>query len=237
MPNFGTLPSAWISPRDVGGALGLEVKKKLLLRHNRIIKRVVETSICIPLLAVSIPLLALFAAMISVISPGRPFYRQVREGVDGRSFGMLKLRTMHEDAEIRLERHLLEDPEKRAEWERCFKLKDDPRVLPVIGNFLRKTSLDELPQLLNVLLGDMSLVGPRPFPYYHLNCYDPRFRALRRSVPPGLTGLWQVEVRSDGDMEDQKTHDTYYIRNWSLWLDLYILFKTVAVVVSRQGAR
>ena len=150
---------------------------------------------------------------------------------------MFKLRTMYPNAEERLEKYLQEHPENRAEWERCFKLRDDPRVLPYIGKFLRSSSLDELPQLFNVLRGEMSIVGPRPFPYYHLDCYDNQFREFRRSVPPGLTGMWQVEVRSNGDMEDQRLHDTYYIRNWSLWLDLYILFKTIAVVVSRRGAR
>ena len=237
MPDFGTLPSAWISPRDVGGTLGLEIKKKLLLPHNRVIKRVVELALCIPLMVVSIPLLAFVSAIIFAISPGRPpFYRQLREGFNGRSFTIYKLRTMYPDADSCLEKYLLGNPAKREEWDRFLKLKDDPRVLPIIGNFLRKTSLDELPQLFNVLRGEMSLVGPRAFTHFHLDHFDPEFRALRRSVLPGMTGLWQVEVRSDGNLEDQKIHDTYYIRNWSLWLDLFILFRTVPVVFLCRGA-
>lgn len=236
-PNFGNLPSAWVSPRDVGGTLGLEIKKNLLLGRNRIFKRIVEIAFCIPLLLFSMPLLGILAALVCLISPGQPFYAQKREGLDGESFWMFKLRSMYPDAEKRLEAYLRQHPEKRAEWERTFKLQDDPRVLPFIGRFLRTSSLDELPQLLNVLRGEMSLVGPRPFPYYHLAYYPAQFREFRRSVRPGLTGLWQVEVRSDGDIEDQKTHDTYYIRNWSLWLDLYIMFRTVGVVLSRRGAR
>ncbi len=237
LPNFGTLPSAWVSPRDVGGTLGLEIKKNLLLRRNRIFKRIVEIAFCIPLLLFCVPGMAVLAGLIYLISPAWPFYWQVREGRGGKSFNMFKLRSMYPDAEERLERYLQDHPEKRQEWQRCFKLQDDPRVLPFIGKFLRNSSLDELPQLLNVLRGEMSLVGPRPFPNYHLDCYPTQFREFRRTVRPGLTGLWQVEVRSNGDMEDQKIHDTYYIRNWSLWLDLYVLFRTVGVVLSRRGAR
>lgn len=236
LPNVGNLPSAWVSPRDIGGALGLEIKKNLLLDRNRLFKRASEIALCIPLLAFFLPVMALLGLLVYLVSPGKIFFSQVREGLNGRSFNMFKLRSMYPDAEQRLERYLQENPEKRVEWERRFKLADDPRILPIIGKFIRSTSLDELPQLINVLRGEMSLVGPRPFPYYHLDFYPQQFREFRRSVRPGLTGLWQVEVRSDGDMEDQKTHDTYYIRNWSLWLDLYILFRTVCVVLSRRGA-
>jgi lipopolysaccharide/colanic/teichoic acid biosynthesis glycosyltransferase len=191
LPNVGNLPSAWVSPRDVGGALGLEIKKNLLLDRNRIFKRVSEIALCIPLLLLCVPLLAFLGLLVYMVSPGKIFFSQVREGLNGRSFRMFKLRTMYPDAEARLEKYLHENPEKRGEWERCFKLQDDPRILPVIGKILRSCSLDELPQLFNVLRGDMSLVGPRPFPYYHLDFYPEQFRVFRRSVRPGWTGLWQ----------------------------------------------
>jgi lipopolysaccharide/colanic/teichoic acid biosynthesis glycosyltransferase len=237
MPELGGLQSAWVSTRDLGGVLGLEIKKNLLLPRNRRIKRALDYAICVPVFLFTLPLLGLLALAVVIVSPGSPIYRQKREGVGGRKFDMLKLRTMHPDAEARLERHLAASPVSRQEWEKYFKLRDDPRVLPVIGNFIRRSSLDELPQLWNILRGDMSLVGPRPFPDYHLQNYDPGFLALRRSVATGLTGLWQVELRSDGDIGAQQELDTYYIRNWSLWLDFYILVKTFATVLTGKGAK
>ena len=135
-----------------------------------------------------------------------------------------------------LERHLAENPADRAEWDQFCKLKNDPRIIPGIGQLLRKTSLDELPQLWNILKGEMSLVGPRPFPAYHNSRFDPEFRTLRTQVRPGLTGMWQVSARSDGDLDVQESLDSYYIRNWSLWLDLYLLIRTARVVLTGAGA-
>jgi lipopolysaccharide/colanic/teichoic acid biosynthesis glycosyltransferase len=143
---------------------------------------------------------------------------------------------MFPHADKLLQDYLEKTPDAKQEWDQFFKLKDDPRVLPVVGTLLRKTSLDELPQLWNVLRGEMSLVGPRPFPHYHLEQFDKSFRELRRSVMPGMTGMWQVSARSDGDLAVQESLDSYYIRNWSIWLDLSLLTRTVLVVLSGKGA-
>lgn len=236
VPDLLGLESLWVEARDLGGVLGLEIRKNLLVGRNRVLKRVLDYALGIPLFLVSVPLIMLVALWIRRVSPGPAFFAQEREGLGGRVIRVWKLRTMHPDAERRLERYLAENGEARAEWERYFKLRHDPRVLPGIGHFLRKTSLDELPQLWNVLRGEMSLVGPRPFPRYHLEAFPDEFRELRRRVRPGMTGLWQVAARSEGDLEVQQALDTYYIRNWSIWLDFYILARTAWVVLFGKGA-
>jgi len=133
-----------------------------------------------------------------------------------------------------LEQLLESDPRIREEWEKEFKLKNDPRITRV-GKFLRKTSLDELPQLFNVLLGQMSLVGPRPIITDEIQKYGEYFKDFAM-VTPGITGLWQVSGRNDIDYDERVQLDVWYVRNWSLWLDISILFKTVGVVLGRKGA-
>jgi lipopolysaccharide/colanic/teichoic acid biosynthesis glycosyltransferase len=174
--------------------------------------------------------------LIKLVSAGPVFFLQEREGLGGRKFKVCKLRTMHADAEARLGELIAGNPELRRQWERNAKLRPDPRLIPIVGTLLRRLSLDELPQLWNVLVGDMSLVGPRPFPDNHLAMLSPGFKELRNAVRPGITGLWQVMARSNGRIEEQVRFDTYYIRNWSLWLDLYILARTVTAVLTARGA-
>jgi Undecaprenyl-phosphate galactose phosphotransferase WbaP len=236
VPEVPGLGSLWISARDLAGMLGLEVRQNLLVPANRALKRVLDLTAALVFGLTALPLIAVAVLWIKRVSPGPAFYWQEREGEQGRPIRICKLRTMYPDAEVRLSRHLASNEAARSEWERYFKLRRDPRVLPGVGAWLRRTSLDELPQLWNVLKGEMSLVGPRPLPRYHLDRFDEAFRLLRRRVPPGLTGLWQVAARSDGDLDVQRSLDTYYIRNWSLWLDLHILARTVRAVVSRAGA-
>ncbi len=230
------MQSLWVETRDLGGTIGLEIQKNLLLRRHRYLKCFMDYAVGIPLFLICVPLFTLLALWIMLVSPGNPFYCQVREGHRGRKFKVWKMRTMFPHAEKLLHEYLERNADARREWAQFFKLKHDPRILPGVGKLLRKTSLDELPQLWNVLRGEMSLVGPRPFPHYHLEQFDESFRELRRSVMPGMTGMWQVNARSDGNLAVQETLDSYYIRNWSIWLDLSLLTRTVLVVFSGKGA-
>jgi Undecaprenyl-phosphate galactose phosphotransferase WbaP len=230
------IATQWTEPRDLGGMTGFETHQKLLDPLAQWIKRTIDVVAASFALVVAAPALAVCALWIRKASPGNPFYVQEREGRDGSTLRILKLRTMYPNADEMLERHLTRNPSAREEWDRFCKLKQDPRILPGVGHFLRKTSLDELPQLWNVLRGEMSLVGPRPFPSYHNARFDPEFLQLRTHVRPGLTGLWQVSARSDGDLDVQQSLDSYYIRNWSLWLDIYILARTVRAVLAPRGS-
>lgn len=236
IPNLFGIGTLWVTTRDLGGVLGLEVRQNLLIPYNRWLKRVMDIGMAIVFGLLSLPIIAFAAMWISLVSHGSPFYRQEREGEDGKLIRICKLRTMYPQAEKLLDGHLEQNPDAREEWERFFKLKRDPRILPFIGRILRRTSLDELPQIWNVLKGDMSMVGPRPFPLYHLTFFKDEFRDFRRKVTPGLTGLWQVSSRSDGDLTVQESLDTYYIRNWSPWLDLHILIRTLGAVIFAKGA-
>ena len=236
IPDLAGVASLWVTARDLGGSLGFEIKKNLMVRRNHALKMVMDRAIALPLFLASLPVMLLAAVWIKLTSRGPAFYRQMREGFGGEGLTVWKLRTMHVDGDSLLEDWFRAHPEDRAHWNLHFKLRRDPRILPAIGRLLRRTSLDELPQLWSVLKGEMSLVGPRPLPDYHLEQFSHEFRTLRTRVLPGLTGLWQVSARSDGDLKVQEALDTYYIRNWSPWLDLYIVARTVAAVICGRGA-
>ena len=193
-------------------------------------KRGFETVLILLTAPVTMPLVLMMAALIAL--DGRnPFFAQMRIGRNGRVFRIWKLRTMVVDAESRLKAHLEADPEARAQWGATQKLKRDPRVTPV-GRLLRKTSLDELPQLLNVLTGTMSLVGPRPMMVSQRHLY--RGRAYYR-LRPGITGLWQISARNESEFVARVRYDEAYSRNLSGWLDFWILLRTVAVVLRGTG--
>lgn len=181
------------------------------------------------------PMFFLIALCIYFTSPGKIIYGQTRIGRGGKPFTCYKFRSMYPDADKRLHEILSLDPAKMREWQENFKLKDDPRVTPV-GKFLRKTSLDELPQFWNVLLGDLSVVGPRPVVAKELQTFFGEKAEKILKVRPGVTGLWQVSGRSDTSYEKRVQLDELYIDNHSLWLDLTLIMKTIYCLVSRQGA-
>ncbi|HEY0873160.1 MAG TPA: exopolysaccharide biosynthesis polyprenyl glycosylphosphotransferase [Vicinamibacterales bacterium] len=223
--------------RYLGSAIGIEYRNGLLVRRNQVIKRIMDVVLGTIGLVALFPLAAL-AALAIVVSNGRPWWHvQVREGRGGKPFRMWKLRTMYTDADARLAAHLAADGAARTEWQREFKLSRDPRIIPRVGDLLRRWSVDEYPQFVNVIRGDMSLVGPRALPPYHLEAFTPHFRALRARVQPGMTGMWQVMSRGRGAIAGQEALDRYYIYNWSIWVDLFVLAKTVSAVLTRRGAR
>jgi undecaprenyl-phosphate galactose phosphotransferase len=179
------------------------------------------------------PFIALLVALIR-IDGGPVVYRQMRVGYGGRLFPCLKFRTMVVNADQALKAHLAANPEAAAEWARDQKLRRDPRIT-LVGRFLRKTSLDELPQLINVLRGDMTLVGPRPIVPAEIERYGADI-AYYYQVKPGITGLWQVSGRNDVDYPTRVRLDCWYVRNWTFWHDIAILFKTIPALVTGRGA-
>jgi Undecaprenyl-phosphate galactose phosphotransferase WbaP len=235
IPDLFDMQSLWVQARDLGGLLGLEITHNLadpLARHLKRGLDVLAVTLSLPLW---LPLCILIALLIWLEDRAGPLFLQRRTGLGGQTFDTWKFRTMLPDAEAVLTRKLAEDPVLNAEWQAHFKLKNDPRITR-IGRFLRTTSLDELPQLVNVLRGEMSLVGPRPLPLYHLEELPLSVQELRREVRPGMTGLWQVSGRSDAGNEGLIRLDPYYVRNWSVWLDIVIMLRTFKAVLRSAGA-
>ena len=234
VPDLLGITNSAVAARDLGGIFGVEIKHNLLDPWALRAKRALD------LLATAVggililPLLAVLAVLVLVESRGGIFYRDYRMGRDGQLFSCLKFRTMVPDAESELRRHLKEDDGLREEYLRYHKLRDDPRVTR-LGRFLRKTSLDELPQLWNVLRGEMSLVGPRPYlPRESEEIGSSQEEVVR--VPPGITGPWQVGGRSHASFGERVRMDAYYVRNWSVWLDLVLLARTVKALTLDRAA-
>jgi Undecaprenyl-phosphate galactose phosphotransferase WbaP len=213
----------------------LKLSNNLDSYSNSLIKRIFDIVVSILMLPVLLPLIGIIGIMIKFESPGPVLFTHDRVGKNGYTVPILKFRSMFRDSKERLEKILANDSEAKAEWETNFKLKNDPRVTKV-GAFLRKTSLDELPQIFNVLIGQMSLVGPRPVVQEEIDKYYGDDADYYHMVLPGITGLWQVNGRSETSYEYRVGIDTWYVLNWSLWLDIVILFKTVKVVLKRDGA-
>jgi Undecaprenyl-phosphate galactose phosphotransferase WbaP len=230
------LPVEHVQVRNLGTGLGIEFTNELLRPGNRIAKRVLDILLGSVFIVLAAPIILISGLLVKLVSRGPMFFVQEREGLDGQKIRMWKLRTMYVDAERRLDACLSANPELRTEWETKYKLERDPRVVRGVGRFLRQFSIDELPQLWCVVIGTMSLVGPRPLPDYHLKIFSHEFRDLRRRVRPGVTGMWQVTVRNAGALDEHQRYDSYYIRNWSVWLDVYLLAKTGVAVLSARGA-
>ena len=234
IPDLFGFSSLWVTAKDLGGVLGLELRQRLLLKGPQLIKRAIDFVLASAGGLLALPLFAVIALWIRLDSPGPVFYLQERLGKDGKRFLAVKFRTMYQDAEERLSQILAHDPVFREEYEMFHKLRNDPRVTRA-GRFLRKLSLDELPQLWNVLKGEMSLVGPRAYLPRELPAMAGSERIILR-VLPGVTGLWQVSGRNEISFGGRLEIDTYYVRNWSIWLDLYILARTAWVVIFGRGA-
>lgn len=230
VPGVLDLTFARTPVETVGGIPLLSLRESALTEPQRIFKRLFDIVASALLLLLLAPVLLVIALLIKLEAPGPVFFLQERIGEQGRRFKMIKFRSMYHDADRRWSEVARRDEQGRL----IHKAQSDPRIT-TIGRKLRRTSLDELPQLLNVLHGEMSLVGPRPEMPYVAAEYEP-WQWQRFRVPPGMTGWWQVNGRSDKPMHLHTEDDLYYIQNYSFWLDLRILFKTVAVVFQGQGA-
>lgn len=232
------IPPLKSSISELGGETCVEIRPDVLNPISRLLKRAFDLVVTSTLLVLGAPLFVLLAGLVRLSSPGPVFYGQERIGFNGRHFKAWKFRSMIPNADTVLQEYLDSNPAMRVEWESDHKLRSDPRVTR-IGRFLRQSSLDELPQLFNVLMGEMSLVGPRPIPVYEGASYrsvsEMSLNLYLHSVP-ALTGLWQVSGRNNTSYECRVGYDTYYVANWSLLLDVYILMRTAKTVLLREGS-
>ena len=234
IPDLANFCSLWVSPKSVGGMLGLEVCQRAFVPGRQWPKRILDLLLTVIGGVLILPLIVLIAAWVKLGSRGPAFYSQERIGRDGTTFRAWKFRSMVSNADQVLGAYLDQNPQLREEWKRSHKLKNDPRITAA-GRFLRRTSLDELPQLWNVLKGEMSLVGPRPIVMGEIHKYGNNFD-LYTKVTGGITGLWQISGRNDTSYDERVALDTFYVRNCSVWLDCYILFRTIETVLFRKGA-
>ncbi|WP_157448764.1 undecaprenyl-phosphate galactose phosphotransferase WbaP [Deinococcus peraridilitoris] len=233
-PDFFGVPNQALIPRTIGTHASLEIRNNLRSFRSRFVKRFIDILAGTLILVALTPALLLIALAIRLDSPGPMVYRARRLGRGGIIFDCYKFRTMHSDADDKLGELLAARPELRDEYEATHKLRDDPRITRV-GALLRRTSLDELPQLINVMLGEMSLVGPRPIVQAEVARYGEIYQ-LFTQVRPGMTGYWQVNGRSDTTYDERVEMDNFYITNWTPWLDFVILVQTVRVVLRGKGA-
>ncbi|MBT8764375.1 undecaprenyl-phosphate galactose phosphotransferase WbaP [Desulfohalobiaceae bacterium Ax17] len=234
VPDLFGVSTLWVSVLDLGGILGLDLRQNLLDPKRRRLKRCVDLAIVISSGVLVLPLMLFIGLAIKLDSKGPVFYRHKRIGLGGREIYIWKFRTMFQNADELLKEYLRKRPDLQREWEMYQKLTNDPRVTK-IGRFLRRTSLDELPQLWNVLKGELSLVGPRPIIRDEIKKYKEAFE-LYKKVRPGVTGLWQISGRNETSYDERVNLDVYYIRNWSIWFDIYILVRTPIEVLRCRGA-
>ncbi len=238
MPDMAAVAVLGAEFRYFGSQEGMviEIKNNLRRPHNYVLKKLFDLTVGFALAAIFlVPVMVIFL-MVKATSAGPAIFRQLRIGKNVQAFWCYKFRTMYVDAEARLEKLLAADPAARQEWQTYRKLRNDPRVTS-LGKFLRATSLDELPQIFNMLKGEMSFIGPRPVTRDEIDIYYKESSRLCFSVLPGITGLWQVSGRNEMDYESRVKLDLWYVRNWNMWLDMIILLKTVRVVLSREGSR
>ena len=234
IPDMAVGGRVWVQAVSIGRLSGILMRQNLLDPRRMCMKRCIDFLLTILCGSIAFPLMLVLAVAVRCDSRGPILFRQRRIGRNGKHFSVYKFRTMAANAAELLEEHLAANPDARREWEETQKLKDDPRITRV-GRFLRKTSLDELPQLINVLKGEMSLVGPRPIVDAEIARYGHDYELYTR-VQPGITGLWQVSGRNDLSYAERVWLDRHYVCNWSVWLDILIIARTVPEVLHCSGA-
>ena len=234
LPQMEIFPVFGSHSVSVGHFGGLEMVNRTRMKALRWEKDILDWIATLIVLVLTSPLMVVIALLVKTTSSGPVFYKAKRLGKKGRPIEVYKFRSMYADADERLERLLRENTELAREFKSNFKLRNDPRVTP-LGKFLRRTSLDELPQLLNVFKGEMSLVGPRPIVDQEVKYYDGNYEVFS-SVKPGITGLWQTSGRSDSSYDERVGFDVYYVLNWSPWMDVWILIRTAFCVITMKGA-